>query len=331
MLYICAPDSFKGTFSADEVATALATGVRAADAAAVIQPMADGGEGTASVLASVYGAKPVSRMVHDPLGRAISATWWRSGQTAIVEMAQASGLTLVAPAERDAVAASTGGTGELVANAIACGCKTILVTVGGSATTDGGAGAIVAIQDAGGVPDDVQIIILSDVSTVFEDAPRIFGPQKGASRAEVAALEHRLDNLARSLPIDPRGVSATGAGGGISGGLWAQFGAKLVSGIDELIEVTGLESLITQADEPVTIISGEGRFDSQTPAGKVIAGLAALAQRTRARIDVVAGSLGDGADQAQHQLGVATLTTATDLDSISAAAERLVQRDQAQK
>src|SRR5215212_10512959 len=221
---LVAPDSFKGTFSAAEVAAAIARGLRAAGRDAVELPVADGGEGTIGALMSTLEGELRTVRVSDPLGRPIDASFALidGGRTGIVEMARASGLGLVAEEERDAWAASTRGTGELIAAAVQAGAERVIVTVGGSDTTDGGAGALEALEEAGvSVPMDV----LCDVHVPFEDAPRIFAPQKGADAAMVKRLERRLDELAERLPRDPRGEPRTGAAGGLSGGLWAGLGA----------------------------------------------------------------------------------------------------------
>ena len=214
---LVAPDSFKGTFSAREVAAAVARGLRSAGREAVELPVADGGEGTIDALMATLGGEQRSVEVSDPLGRPIEAAYALidGGRTAIVEMARASGLGLVAEDERDAWAASTRGTGELIAAAVEAGAERVIVTVGGSATTDGGAGALDALADAGVSPD---MDVLCDVRTPFEDAARVFGPQKGADPALVRKLSGRLDELARSFRRDPRGEPMTGAAGGLSGG-----------------------------------------------------------------------------------------------------------------
>ncbi len=135
----------------------------------------------------------------------------------------------MAESERDAFAASTEGTGDLISAAIAAGARTVYLGVGGSATTDGGMGAIAAIERAGGL-HGARLVVLCDVRTPFEDAARIFGPQKGADPEMVEVLSQRLQELAGGFPRDPRGVPMTGAAGGLSGGLWAAFGPSLRPG-----------------------------------------------------------------------------------------------------
>jgi glycerate kinase len=267
---LVAPDSFKGTFSAADVAAALAAGVRDTGREAVELPLADGGEGTMDVLAATLDAEIRMEHVLDPLGRPITASFalLRGGEIAIVEMAQASGLARVAQDERDAWAASTYGTGELIAAAARTGARKVIVTVGGSATTDGGAGALAAL-DAAGV--DVELEVVCDVRTVWELAPRTYGPQKGADPEMVRRLERRLDELAARAPRDPRGVPLTGAAGGLSGGLWAFRGAKLVPGA-AVLDLLGFDE---RASGAALVVTGEGRLDEQTLEGKVVAGVAA--------------------------------------------------------
>src|SRR3954447_21107385 len=191
---LVAPDSFKGTFSAAQVAGAIGRGIeRAGLMPPDLCPVADGGEGTLDALLPQLGGELLAVTVQGPLGAPVRTGFGliEDGGTAIVEMAMASGLGLVAEAERDAWAASTYGTGELIAAAAQAGAAVILVAVGGSATTDGGAGAIEAIADGGGLRG-AQLVVLCDVRTVFEDAPKVFGPQKGADADTVVRLRERL-------------------------------------------------------------------------------------------------------------------------------------------
>ena len=229
---LVAPDSFKGTFNAAQVAGAIGRGLeRAGLMPPDLCPVADGGEGTLDALLPQLGGELIAVTVSGPLGKPVRTGFGlvEDGGTAIVEMAMASGLGLVDEAERDAWAASTYGTGELIAAAAKAGAQVILVAVGGSATTDGGAGALEAIEAAGGI-GKAKIVVLTDVRTTFEDAPKVFGPQKGADESMIKRLEQRLDELAQHLPKDPRGVPMTGAAGGLSGGLWATHGAALEPG-----------------------------------------------------------------------------------------------------
>src|SRR3954451_1476839 len=216
---LAAPDSFKGTFRATEVAAAIGRGLeRAGLMPPDLCPVADGGEGTLEALVVQLGGETAAARVRDPLGREIRAGYAliEDGGVGIVEMAAASGLGLVADEERDAWAASTYGTGELIAAAVDAGAQVVLVGVGGSATTDGGAGAIEAIEAAGGLRG-ARLVVLTDVRVPFEAAPRVFAPQKGADPDTVRRLEERLDALAGTWARDPRGVPMTGAAGGLSG------------------------------------------------------------------------------------------------------------------
>ncbi|MDP8942697.1 MAG: glycerate kinase, partial [Actinomycetota bacterium] len=193
---LVAPDSFKGSFPAIEVAAAIARGLEAAGQEAVEVPLADGGEGTMDVLLDALGGERRTATVADPLGRPVQAKFGLlgDGRTAIVEAAQASGLDRVDEEERDAWAATSRGTGELIAAAAEAGADTVILAVGGSATTDGGSGAVEAL-DAAGV--DPEIEVLCDVRTPFEDAARVFGPQKGADSDTVERLTRRLNQLAQ--------------------------------------------------------------------------------------------------------------------------------------
>jgi glycerate kinase len=278
---LVAPDSFKGTFSAAEVAAAVARGLRAGGREAVELPIADGGEGTMDAL----GGSARTAEVSDPLGRPVEARFslLDDGRTAVVEMAEASGLRLVAEDERDAFAASTRGTGELIAAAVAAGARSILVAVGGSATTDGGAGALEALDEAG---VDVPITVLCDVRTAWEDAPRVFGPQKGADARTVRQLEKRLDQLAERAPRDPRGVPMTGCAGGLSGGLWAFRDARLVPGAPFVLDAVGFDELMRAAR---FVVTGEGRLDAQTLEGKACAEVATRARQGGVACHAVVG------------------------------------------
>jgi glycerate 2-kinase len=193
---------------------------------------------------------------------------------------------LVAPDERDAVSVSTYGTGELIAAAIAHGAKTVYVAVGGSATTDGGAGAIRAIAERGGLRE-ARLVVLCDVRTPFELAPSTFAPQKGASAEQVRTLERRLDRLAAELPRDPRGVPMTGAAGGLAGGLWAQFDAELVGGAAFVLAAVDYDARMRAAR---AVVTGEGRLDRQSLVGKVVSEVATRARQAGVPCHAVVGS-----------------------------------------
>lgn len=270
---LLAPDSFKGTHSADSVAASLAAGLRSAGAEPVSMPLADGGEGTLDVLRRASGGSLHHLRVTGPLETPVVGRFLLSGdrRTAVVETASASGLTLVDPDATSAWRATTRGTGELIAAAVGSGAGRILLGVGGSATTDGGAGAIEAIHETGGLRGS-RLEILCDVTTPFERAAAVFAPQKGADQGTVERLTHRLHDLAGQLFKDPRGVPRTGCAGGLSGGLWAEFGAELRSGIEAVLDLLDFS---TEARLATAIVTGEGRLDGQTAEGKVIAGVVA--------------------------------------------------------
>jgi glycerate kinase len=297
---IVCPDGFKGTFSAPEVAAAIAAGVREAGVEPIELPLADGGEGTLDTLLAGGGERRTAT-VCGPLGDPVEADFGllEDGRVGVVEMAQASGLTLVRAERRDAWRASTRGTGELIAAAAAAGAERILVSVGGSATTDGGAGALAALAEAGvEVPP---LTVLCDVATPYEDAAIVFGPQKGADREMVERLTARLGDLASTLPRDPRGVPMTGCAGGLSGGLWATYGAELVSGADYILDLLGFDRLLVDAD---LVVTGEGRIDEQSAAGKVVGVVAARCRAARVPcVAIVGRSELDSAGAAAMGLG----------------------------
>jgi glycerate kinase len=279
---LVAPDSFKGTLSADAVARAIGEGLEAVGWPIDRCPVADGGEGTLDALAPALGAELVRAEVSDPLGRPVQAQFGlvepagrRQPAIAIVEAAAASGLSLVEPSERDPIAAGTAGTGELIAAAIDAGARLVLLGVGGSASTDGGAGAIAAIRAAGGL-HGAQLRVLCDVHTPFEDAARVFAPQKGADEDQVKRLTKRLSACARRLDRDPRGRPFTGAAGGLAGGLWAAFGAELVPGAAAVLDELGFDPRMRAAR---AVVTGEGRLDRQSLAGKVVSEVATRARQ----------------------------------------------------
>jgi glycerate kinase len=283
---LVAPDSFKGTLSSTRVAGAIRKGLEDAGRTVDACPVADGGDGTLAALTPALGAELRRANVADPLGRPTRAEFGLAGSTAIVEMAAASGLSLVAPHDRDAVTGSTAGTGELILAAVEAGAKRVLVGVGGSATTDGGKGAIDAIRAAGGL-GQAKLTVLCDVRTPFEDAARVFGPQKGADERDVKRLTSRLHALARGFERDPRGVPMTGAAGGLAGGLWAAFGAELVAGAAYVLDELGFDARMRAAR---AVITGEGRLDSQSLAGKLVSEIATRARQAGVPCHAIVGS-----------------------------------------
>jgi glycerate 2-kinase len=319
--FLVAPDSFKGTFGAGEVAEAIAAGLEAGAATADRCPVADGGEGTMDVLLAALGGERRTAAVHDPLRRPITASFGLlgGGKAAVVETAQASGLPLVAPAERDAERADTYGTGELIAAAVAAGAETVLLALGGSATTDGGAGAIEALREAGSL-GDVRIEVLCDVTATYVDAARVYAPQKGADPAAVERLASRLESLAEELPRDPRGVPRTGCAGGLSGGLWAH-GAQLRPGATFVLDVVGFDERLARAD---AVVTGEGRFDSQSLSGKIVGEIASRCARAGKPLHLVVGE--DGFD-GEQPAAIASLTQARTLKEMRGAGLGLTLRD----
>jgi glycerate 2-kinase len=317
---VIAPDSFKGSFSAEEVAAALAAGVRSAGGEAIELPVADGGEGTMNVLAAALGAEIRMERVRDPLGRPVTGSFavLPGGATAIVEMAQASGLARVAPAERDAWAASTYGSGELIAAAARAGACKVIVTVGGSATTDGGAGALAALDEA---RVEAQLEVVCDVQTVWELAPSTYGPQKGADAETVRRLERRLDELAARAPRgrDPRGVPMTGAAGGLSGGLWAFRGAKLVAGAGYVLDMIGFDERAAAAG---LVVTGEGRLDDQTLEGKAVAEVSARCRALDVPCYAVVGEAALATERVDR-LGLVGVSEARTLPELREAGVRL--------
>jgi glycerate 2-kinase len=283
---VVAPDPFKGTLGASEVIAPLAGPLREAGYEVDGIPLADGGEGTAEALLAALGGRRTEVDAHDPLGRPVRS-WYATlgdGQVAVVETVAASGLGLVAEAERDPERASTRGTGDLIV-AAAKQAATVLVGVGGSATTDGGRGAVEAIAAAGGV-GEARIVCLCDVRIPWELAAPEFAPQKGADAAAVARLSARLSRYALELPRDPTGVPRTGAAGGLAGGLWAACGADLVDGARFIADRVGLDERLLGA---AAVVTGEGRLDTTTLDGKTVAEVARRAALARVPVYAVVG------------------------------------------
>ena len=318
---LVAPDSFKGTFRAAEVAGAIGRGLeRAGLMPPDLCPVADGGEGTMEALLIALGGETDAIEVQGPLGAPVQAQFGlvEDGGTAVLEMASASGLGLVAEDERDAWAASTYGTGQLICAAVDAGAQVIVLGVGGSATTDGGAGAIAAIEERGGLRG-ARIVVLTDVRTPFERAPAVFGPQKGADAAMVERLEARLDALAAELPRDPRGVPLTGAAGGLSGGLWAAFGAELEHGAPFILEALDFDARMRAAR---AVVTGEGKLDEQTLEGKLVGEIGTRTRQAGVPLHAIVGT--DRLDPfGKRIIDLQVVQEATDLDEIAAAGETL--------
>jgi glycerate 2-kinase len=315
--FLVASDSFKGTFGAAEVAEAIADGLEEGGAEAERCPVADGGEGTMEVLLGALGGERRRAAVHDPLRRPLEASFGLlgDGATAIVETAQASGLPLLAEGERDAERADTFGTGELIAAAAAAGARRVLLAVGGSASTDGGTGAIEALRRAG-LLGAVEIEVLCDVTATYEEAAPLFAPQKGADATAVARLATRLEALATKLPRDPRGMPMGGCAGGLSGGLWS-YGARLRPGAAFVLDAIGFDERLARAD---AVVSGEGRFDSQSLEGKVVGEIAGRCAAAGKPLHLVVGE--NGLDE-ERPAAVASITEAGTLAAMRGAGRAL--------
>jgi glycerate kinase len=318
---LVAPDSFKGTFRAAEVAGAIGRGLeRAGLMPPDLCPLADGGEGTMEALLLALGGEVAGVEVQDPLGRPIQAQFGlvEDGGTAVIEMASASGLGLVAEGERDAWAASTYGTGELICAAVEAGAQVVLVGVGGSATTDGGAGAIDAIDAHGGL-GGARIVVLSDVRTPFERAPAVYGPQKGAGPDMVKRLEQRLDALAARLPRDPRGVPMTGAAGGLSGGLWGAYGAALEPGAAFILDALDFDARMRASR---AVVTGEGKLDEQTLEGKLVGEIGTRTRQAGVPLHAIVGT--DRLDRfGKRIIDLQLVQEAKDIAELEAAGETL--------
>lgn len=288
MRVVIAPDKFRGTIGARDAAAAMADAVRAAGLRAVVVPMADGGEG----LLDVFGGPNRVTSVSGPLGDDVKARWRLDGTRAVVETAQASGLALVGGADgNDAVAASTFGSGELLTAALEAGAKRIIVGVGGSATTDGGLGALRALLSSR--LRGVDLDVACDVRTRFVDAAEVFAPQKGATPAQVELLRRRLERLAdvylEEYGVDVRTIDGSGAGGGLAGAL-AVVGGHVTSGFEIVAEEVALDEHLDGAG---LVITGEGFVDEESFDGKVVGGVVEWAAAASVPVLVVAGEVFD--------------------------------------
>ena len=328
MRILVAPDKFKGTLSALEVADCIAAGLRDVLPAAVIEtiPVADGGEGTAEVIRGACGGELVTCAAHDALGRAITARylWLPKRSTAVMEMSAAAGLWQIAPHERDPFRANTYGVGEMLLDAAQRGASDIPLGLGGSATNDGGFGMARAlgfrflaeereltngpaelvnltriVRDVEAALPFPRIIAAVDVKNPLlgaRGATRTFGPQKGVAPEELDLLESALSRLAeviaRDLHCDFREAAGAGAAGGVGFGLMSFCGASVRPGFEVVAEVVGLKAAIERSD---VVITGEGRLDAQTLEGKVPAGVARLAHESGKRVFAIVGATGESA------------------------------------
>ncbi|SRR5579875_358893 len=291
---LAAPDKFRGTLSAQQAALAIAEAAEERGWEPDLAPVSDGGEGFLEVFASRLAARRRSR-VCGPLGEPVEAEWLLcppegGGQQpwAVVESAQAIGLWLCGgPEGNDALRAGTTGVGQLVAEAARAGAGQVIVGLGGSATTDGGLGAVEALGWSG--PASAGLVVACDVQASFQEAAALFSPQKGASPAQVGLLERRLSRVARlyeqRLGRDVRHLPGGGAAGGLGGGL-AALGAYLVPGFELVARRLGLAERVAQAD---LVVTGEGYVDRQSFTGKAVGGVVALARAAGVPFLVVAG------------------------------------------
>ncbi|EIW00949.1 glycerate kinase [Thermoanaerobacter siderophilus] len=340
MKILIAPDKFKGSLSAFEVADSIEKGILKVFPEAVIEkvPMADGGEGTVESLVNATGGKIIKTNVKDPLFRGIESFYGilGDGETAVIEMAAASGLYLLKDYERNPMITTTYGTGQLIKDALDKGCRNFIIAVGGSATNDGGAGMATALgvkfydKDGreiglgGGALSKIysidtsnldyrlkecRFIVACDVANPLigeNGASRVYGPQKGATKEMVKVLDKNLEHYGKLLEkyfnkriID---VPGSGAAGGLGAGLMAFLNAQLKSGIEIIIEALKLEEKIKEAD---IVISGEGKVDFQTAFGKTISGIAKLCKKHNKPFIVIAGTVED--IEKLYEIGVSSV------------------------
>jgi glycerate kinase len=335
MRFVIAPDSFKGSASAREVAQAIAEGLKAAlpDAVCDLVPMADGGEGTVDALVAATGGRIVSVRVTGPLGEPVDSFFGilGDGETAVIEMAAAAGLPLVPPEKRNPMVTTTYGVGELMRAALDAGCRRLIIGIGGSATNDGGAGMAQAlgvrlldeqgneIGFGGGALErlarldlsdfdrrvwDAEILVACDVTNPLtgpNGASAVYGPQKGATPEMVrqldANLRHYAAVLQRDLGVEVETVAGAGAAGGLGAGLLAFCRAQLRRGVELVIHAVRLPERVQKAD---LVITGEGCLDFQTGFGKVPHGVAQVAKRYGKSVIALVGQLGEGAERCRQ-------------------------------
>ncbi len=318
---------FKGTLASDEAGRFVAEGILGVrpDARVTVLPVADGGEGTLDAVRSAMKCRIEEAAVEDPLGRPLSAAFGMAGHAAIIEMAKASGLPLLSENERNPLAASSRGTGMLAARAIDAGAERITIGAGGSATVDGGTGAMSALGfrfldrrgrrlGPGGGPlrrlrrvefpagrspvKKASFVIACDVTNPLvgpDGAARVYGPQKGASAEDIAVLEEGLARLAEAAVeaglTDVLSVPMAGAAGGLAGGFAAFLGARLIPGGEWVLDAVRFDEAIEGAD---LVVTGEGRIDFQSAFGKMPSRVAARAKRKGVRCVAVGGTLDRG-------------------------------------
>lgn len=364
MKIIVAPDSFKDCLPAKEVASSISKGIRQVYPGAIIYeiPLSDGGEGLIDSLLGGVDGKLISVMVRDPLGRSINAEFGilQDGTTAIVELARASGLELLQENERNPLLTSTYGTGQLIKAALDQGCKKIIVGLGGSATNDGGTGMLRAlgarflnkkgaeIEEGGGRLIDLdhidftlfdvrlaqcEVVVASDVSNPLtgpNGASFIYGPQKGGNRKSLEQLDSNLERygaiIKEQIKIDVANVSGAGAAGGTGVALLAFMNAKIVPGIELVLQLLGMEQYLNEAD---LVITGEGKIDGQTLNGKTISGISKMAKDRGVPVIVLTGKM-DEQIEAIYDRGVQAVFSIVDgpmeLEEALNKAPRLLER-----
>ena len=327
MKILIAPDKFKGSLSASQVCDAITKGININKPKHEIVscPMADGGEGSIDIINNYSTLKPIELIVNDPLFRPIKSTYYFSDLTAYIEMSSASGLNLLKKEEQNCMNTSSFGTGELIKDAITKGFKTINLYIGGSATNDAGIGIASALgfqfydkskrllspigknlisidsintSDVSFNLNNININVICDVNNPLHGkngAAFIYAKQKGADLIEIEQLDKGLVNLQSKLIkygfLNIANIPGAGAAGGVGGGMVALLGAKLISGIKNLIEITKLQSLVKNCD---LIITGEGKIDFQTEKGKVVSGVCNLAKKYKKPIIAVCGDKEEG-------------------------------------
>jgi glycerate 2-kinase len=338
MKIVLAPQGFKNSLKAHEAAAAMAEGVKAVskDIETVLLPIADGGAGTVRALVSATGGKLVEESVHGPLGDKMTAAWGLSGDstTGFIEVAAASGLSLLTPESYNPMKASTFGTGELILAALKAGCHKIIVGLGDSATVDGGCGIAAALGvkllDGDGQPippggeglvklkhiditgrnpllTQCRVLCACDVTNPLcgsKGAAYVYGPQKGADPAMVKVLDDALWNysnvIADDLGWDIADMPGAGAAGGLGAGMVAFLGATLQPGVSLICDAIGFDSYVKDVD---LVLTGEGRMDFQTAFGKAAVGIAKRAKAFHKPVIAICGSLGQGYEEV-YKLGI---------------------------
>jgi glycerate kinase len=336
MHIVIAPNAFKGSLTANEAAECIAKGLKKSKLSCTLQliPIADGGDGTAHLISKKLSAKSVKVSVHDPLGKKIEASysWVSNSKTAIIELADASGIRLLNRVRLNPLKSNTRGTGELIKSALDKGAKNIIMGIGGSATVDGASGLLnelgVGFLDSRGkkikeLPKgllelqhvdvsladhrlkDCEITLLCDVNNKLlgkDGAATVFGPQKGAGEKEVALLEKCLYQLnkivKKDLGIDMDSFKSGGSSGGVAAGMAALLNAKLVSGISYYLNIIGFENELKSAD---LVITAEGKFDAQTLEGKGPYGVAQKALEHNIPMVLLAGQVPQKAGKELHE------------------------------